>query len=95
MMHKRFTETVLFRRSIIYNSIVDLCMEESTCHEMVIHLSHRFSSMLCLCICCVQFSLVLNVIFTLTLKELKLKCENCKEISGSMVKKMYGTILLP
>ena len=25
----------------------DICMEESTCHEMVIHLSQRLSSMLC------------------------------------------------
>ena len=38
-----------FRRSFIVVLLLkrlDLCMEESTCHEMVIHLSQRFSSML-------------------------------------------------
>ena len=58
-------------------------MEESTCHEMIIHLSQRFSSMLGLFLG--NFSLVLNMIFILTLKECSLKREQCEEISASMV----------
>ena len=42
-------------------------MEESTCHEMVIYLPQRFSSMLCCCFFFLgggcTFSLVLNMIF--------------------------------
>ena len=36
-----------FRRSLIILLLVKICMEESTCHEMVIYLSQIFSSMLC------------------------------------------------
>ena len=34
--------------SLLWKSWLHLCMEESTFHEMVISLSQRFSSMLCL-----------------------------------------------
>ena len=36
------------RRSLKISLLLDLCMEEITCHGMVINLSQRFSSMLCL-----------------------------------------------
>ena len=32
---------------LIRRNLIDLCMEESTCHEIVICLLQRFSSMLC------------------------------------------------
>ena len=42
-------------------------MREGTYHEMIIHLSQRFSSMLYLFFC--TSILVLNMTFTLTLEE--------------------------
>ena len=74
-----FFEKLIFVLSIVniktksYNligdlkSCLDLCMEERTCHEMVIDLSKIFSCMKYLFFC--TFSFVLNMIFTLTLKE--------------------------
>ena len=55
-------------------------MEESTCHEMLIDLLKTFNCMKCLFFC--TFSSVLNMIFTLALKELKLKPEKCQHFSA-------------
>ena len=62
----------IFRRSLLQCHVIsllvksrfDLCMKESTCHEMVIYLSQIFStsSMLCLFFVC-TFSLIFNMIF--------------------------------
>ena len=57
-------------------------MEESTCHEMVIYVYQRFSSsMLCLFNFLCTFSLVLNMIATLTLnrKNDRLNARNVKK----------------
>ena len=43
-----YFETNFYTFIVGVKSLLDLCMEESTCIEMVIHLSQRFSSMLCL-----------------------------------------------
>ena len=51
-------------------------MEESTCNEMIIHLSQRFSSMLCIFIFC-EFKYDFHVDAD--------KREKCKEIYASMV----------
>ena len=61
-------------------------MEENTCHEMVIHLSQRFSSMLCLFL----FIFLLLFIsfkydFHVDAERIIVKRENCKEMSASMV----------
>ena len=47
--------------------VFDLCMEESTCHEMVTYISQRFNSILCSFVS--LFHQFLHMIFTLTLKE--------------------------
>ena len=72
-----FVSVNIFRRRLIISSLVkswlNLCIEESTCHEMVIHLSQKLSSMLCFLFVffffffflgggC-TFSLVLNKVF--------------------------------
>ena len=56
-------------------------MEESTCHEMFIHLSQRLSSMLCVVFC--TFSLVKYDF--VDAERMIIKYEKCKEISASMV----------
>ena len=56
-------------------------MEESTCHEMFIHLSQRFSSMLCVVFR--SFSLVKYDF--VDAETMIVKCEKYKEISASMV----------
>ena len=66
-------------------------MEESTCHEMIIDLLKRFRCMKCLIFC--TFSLVLNMIFPLTLKyDFHVDAERiivkCQQLSASMVLKI-------
>ena len=51
-------------------SLFSLCMEESTCHEMVVRLSQIFSSMSWLFFSFLHFiALVSNMMFTFTLNE--------------------------
>ena len=52
-------------------------MEESTCHKMVIVLLKRFSCMKCFFFC--TFSLVLNIILTLTLESMIARAQEMSE----------------
>ena len=61
-------------------------MEESTCYEMVIHLSQRFSSMLDLCCCfLLHFFISFKYDFHVDAEEWWLKRKKCKEMSTLMV----------
>ena len=62
-------------------------MEESTCHKMVIHLSQRFRSMLCLFFFFffLHFFIHFKYDFHVGTESMLVKSEKCKEISASMV----------
>ena len=58
-------------------------MEESTFHDMIIHLSQRFRSMLCLFF--VYFVISFKYDFHIDAERIIVKTRKCKEISASMV----------
>ena len=62
-------------------------MEESTCHEMVIYLSQRFSSMLSFLVCFLHFFISSKYEFCVYAERMivKTKRKKCKDISASMV----------
>ena len=57
-------------------------MEESTCHEMVIYLSQRFSSIFCVFL---HFFISSKYAFYVEAERMIVKREKCKEISASMI----------
>ena len=75
-------------------SYFDRCMEESTCHEMVIHLSQILSSM------CLNYFLHFCISFKYdfhvdTVRMIVKTREMLRNICVDGLKIMYGTILLP
>ena len=87
---KFFDEVVI--NSSLAKSWHDLCMEESTCHEMIIDLLKRFSCMKCFNF--LHFSISFKYDFHVDAERIIVKCQ---QISASMVLKnlFYGAKILP
>ena len=71
-------------------------MEESTYHEMVIHLSQRFCIMLCLFIYFLHFFISFKYDFHIGAERMIVKTRDMyRNICVDGLKNMYGTIPLP
>ena len=68
---------------------LDLGMEESTCHEMIIHLSQRSSSMLCYVMLCYVYLFILYLFISIYF-DFHVDTERI-----IVKKKMFGTIPFP